>query len=127
MDMVKIGVLGIVGALLGIQFKSGKQEYSFYIGFAVCIVIFSYGVQCLGTVLDTVFELKKLLGESASYINVLIKIIGITYICEFCAGICKEAGFSAIAGQIEITGKLSVLICGMPILFALIETMQNFL
>ncbi len=127
MNMIKIGILGIVGVLIGIQFKSHRQEYSLYIGFAVCIVIFSYGVQCMESVLETVFEMKNLLGEGASYIGVLIKIIGITYICEFCASICKEAGFAAIAGQIEIAGKLSVLVSGMPILVALIETMQGFL
>ncbi|MBQ6886628.1 MAG: stage III sporulation AC/AD family protein [Lachnospiraceae bacterium] len=127
MNMMKIGILGIVGALIGIQFKSQKQEYSMYIGFAVCIIIFSYGVQCLESVLNTIFEWKELLGTSASYIGVLIKITGITYICEFCAGICKEAGFSAVAGQIEIAGKLSVLLSGMPILVALIETIQGFL
>lgn len=127
MNMMKIGILGIVGALIGIQFKSNRQEYSFYIGFALCIIIFSYGVQCLESVLQTVFEMKQLLGSSASYIRVLVKITGITYICEFCAGICKEAGFAAVAGQIEIAGKLSVLLAGMPILLALIETIQGFL
>ena len=127
MNMMKIGILGIVGVLIGIQFKSQKQEYSMYIGFAVCIIIFSYGVQCLESILNTIFEWKELLGNSASYIGVLIKITGITYICEFCSGICKEAGFPAVAGQIEIAGKLSVLLSGMPILLALIETMQGFL
>lgn len=127
MNMMKIGILGLIGALIGIQFKAHKQEYSLYIGFAVCIVIFSYGVQCLESVLETVFEMKKLLGSSASYIGVLVKITGITYICEFCASICKEAGFPAVAGQIEVAGKLTVLLAGIPILLALIETMQGFL
>lgn len=127
MNMMKIGILGIIGALIGIQFKPHKQEYSLYIGFAVCIIIFSYGVQCLESVLKTIFEMKTLLGSSASYIGLLVKIIGITYISEFCSGICKEAGFSAVAGQIEIAGKLSVLLAGIPILLALIETMQGFL
>lgn len=127
MNMMKIGILGIVGALIGIQFKSQKQEYSLYIGFAVSLVIFSYGIQCLESALNTVFEVKKLLGSSASYIGVLVKITGITYICEFCASICKEAGFSAVAGQIEIAGKISVLLAGFPILLALIETVQGFL
>lgn len=40
MSMIKIGILGIIGVLAGIQFKNYKQEYSLYIGFAVCIVIF---------------------------------------------------------------------------------------
>lgn len=127
MNMMKIGILGIVGAMLGIQFKTQKQEYSMYIGFGVCMIIFAYGVQCLESVLNTIVEWKTLLGTGASYIGVLIKITGITYICEFCSSICKEAGFAAIAGQIEIAAKLSVILSGMPILLALIETLQRFL
>ena len=42
-------------------------------------------------------------------------------------GICKDAGYSAIAGQIEVFGKLSVLFAGMPILFAVMEYIQGFM
>ena len=42
MDMVKIAMLGITGVLIGLQFKSGKQEYSAYIGIGVSLVIFFY-------------------------------------------------------------------------------------
>ena len=49
----------------------------------------------------------------------------ITYICELCSGICKDAGYSSVAGQIEIFGKLSVLAAGMPILLAILESIQE--
>lgn len=126
MDIVKMGILGIVGVLMGIQFKVYKQEYSMYIGFAVCIVMFSYGIGCMGKVMDLIQEWKLLLGDSASYIGILLKVTGITYLSEFCAGICKDAGFSAIAGQLEIAGKLSVLVIGMPIVMALLDMLQGF-
>ena len=46
---------------------------------------------------------------------------------EFSAGICKDAGYQAVAGQIEVLGKLSVMFAGLPILFAVIDQIQNFL
>ena len=61
------------------------------------------------------------------YLSTLIKMIGITYVAEFAAGICKDAGYGAVGTQIEIFGKLSVLAVSMPILLALIETLQVFL
>jgi stage III sporulation protein AD len=51
---------------------------------------------------------------------------GVTYISEFSAGICKDAGYGALAGQIEIFGKLSILALSMPIVLALLETLQGF-
>ncbi len=52
--------------------------------------------------------------------------MGITYLCEFCAGICKDAGYQGMAGQVEMFGKISIVLSGLPILFALVETIQKF-
>ena len=57
----------------------------------------------------------------------LMKMFGITYVAEFTSGICKDAGFGALGGQIEIFGKLSILAISTPILLALLETLQVFL
>lgn len=57
----------------------------------------------------------------------LMKMVGITYVAEFTSGICKDAGFGALGGQIEIFGKLSILAISTPILLALLETLQVFL
>jgi stage III sporulation protein AD len=48
-------------------------------------------------------------------------------VCEFASGICKDGGFSAVAEQIEILGKLSVMFAGLPILFAIIEQIHGFM
>ncbi len=72
-------------------------------------------------------KLRSYLGGMESYLAILLKVIGITYICEFSAGICKDAGYQTVAGQIEILGKLSVMFAGLPILFAVIEQIQSFL
>ena len=57
----------------------------------------------------------------------MLKMIGITYIAEFSSGICRDAGYQTIASQIEIFSKLTILALGMPVLLALLETIQEFL
>ena len=71
--------------------------------------------------------LNQYLGDSKNYLGILLKVIGITYICEFSAGICKDAGFSSVSDQIEILGKLSVMFAGLPILFAVVEQIRGML
>ena len=56
-----------------------------------------------------------------------MKVIGITYLCEFSAGICKDAGYGAISEQIEVLGKLSVMFSGLPILLAVVEQIQSYM
>ena len=41
-EVIKIGMLGIVGVLLAVQFKSMKTEYSVYIGMGLAILVFGY-------------------------------------------------------------------------------------
>ena len=39
MEMVRIGILGVAGVIIALQFKTAKPEISLYIGFAVRLVI----------------------------------------------------------------------------------------
>lgn len=127
MEIAKVALIGIVGVLLAIQFKSQKPEYSLYIGFVVSLIIFAYAVQLLQVVLGKMDSLRMFLEGSGTYLGTLLKVVGITYLCEFAAGICKDAGYTAISGQIEVFGKLTVLFAGMPILFAVMEYIQDFM
>ncbi len=126
-EVIKVGMLGIVGVLLAIQFKSLKSEYSMYISLAIGILIFGYVMRQVEAVMSQLDFIRKYLGDAQGYLSILLKVIGITYICEFSAGICKDAGFHSIADQIEMLGKLSVLFAGLPILFAVIEQIQGVL
>ncbi len=124
-EMIKIGLLGIVGVLLAVQFKAQKPEYGILIGFGISILIFGYSLRQVEAVLQQFGMLQKYLGDAKGYLSILVKVIGITYICEFSAGICKDAGFGAVSDQIEILGKLSVIFAGLPVLFAVIEQIQG--
>lgn len=125
MEMMKLALVGIVGILLAVPLKSYKAEYGIYIGIAVCLVILGYGMQYFAGILSAVEQLRKYLKDNYSYITVLLKAVGATYACEFCAGICKDAGYGGIAGQVEMIGKLYILLTGMPILLALLESIQS--
>lgn len=127
MTVVTIAVTGIVAVLLAVSLKGMKGEYGIYVVMAAGFFIFFYGLGKLTTILDTMKEIQSYIKINNIYLSTLVKMIGITYIAEFASGICKDAGYGAVGTQIEIFGKLSVLAVSMPILLALIETLQVFL
>lgn len=126
-ELIRVVFLGIAGVMLAVQFKGQKPEYGAYMGLAVGILIFGYALRQVAAVTNQLERLQTYLGSAGSYLTILLKIIGITYICEFSADICKDAGYQAVAGQIEVLGKLSVMFAGLPVLFAVIEQIQSFL
>jgi stage III sporulation protein AD len=125
--MINVAIIGIVAVLVAITFKKGREEYSLYISIAACFIILMLGIGKLELILDTINRLQKYIKINEAYINILIKIIGITYVTEFSASLCKDSGYQAIGEQVELVGKLSILAISMPILLALLDTINNFL
>ena len=127
MGIIQIGAIGVLGAILAIQFKSGKSEYGIYISIALSVLIFFSIVGRLETIVQVIKSIGEQIQIKSTYIMALLKMLGVTYVAEFASAICKDAGYQTIAQQIEIFSKLTILALGMPILLALLETIHAFL
>lgn len=127
MTVITIGIVGITAVMLAVEMKSMKGEYGTYLVMAAGCFIFFYGVSKMETIFDAMRRVQEFIRINQVYLTTLIKMTGITYIAEFSSGICKDAGYGAIGSQIEIFGKLSILAVSMPIVLALMETLQGFL
>ena len=127
MDALQMGIIGVAGALLAIQFKSEKAEYGIYISIALSILVFFGILEHLSVLINTMKQISSYINMDTIYMSTLLKMLGITYISEFSSSICKDAGYQTIAGQIEIFGKLSVFVLSLPVLLALLDTVRGFL
>lgn len=127
MDIVKISLLGVCGVMLGFLLKSTRPEYASFITMAVGLLILGLAVGKVTYLFQTLDKIRESLPVDGSYISALVKMIGITYIGQFSSSICKDAGYQAIGSQIELFCKLSVMVLSMPVLLALLETIQEFL
>lgn len=127
MSVMQIGLLGIAGVLMAVQFKSGKSEYGIYISIGLSLLVFFSIVSKLKVILDDVRQIGETIHLNTAYVGMLMKMLGIAYVAEFSSGICKDAGYQTIASQIEIFSKLAILVMGMPVILALLEMIGEFL
>ena len=125
--MIEAPVLRITGVLQALQIKHTKPEDAVYLSVETGVFLLLLAAQRLEVVVESVRMIQNSISIQSSYIQVLLKIIGITYISEFAADICRDAGYSAIASQIGIFAKLSILAVSMPIVTALLDTIHSFL
>lgn len=126
MEFVRVGAVALVGVMIAVSFKGGRQEYSLYLGGAVCLLIFTCTVAYMGQAESQLAMLWRQIASGGRYAALLLKVVGITWICEFVAGICRDSGFSAVASQVELLGKIAILFAGMPVFLALAETIAGF-
>ena len=127
MDIIRVSMLGMCGVIMGFFLKGTRAEYTAFIAMGIGIMILGLAVGKLEYLFQTLGNLQKSVSVDQEYFYTLIKMVGITYIGQFSAGICKDAGHQATAAQIELFCKLSVMVLSIPILLALLETIQEFL
>lgn len=127
MSVIQVSVLGIAGVLFCLLLKKEKPEYAVYMSMTLIILIFFRTLGLLGDVIGDVRKIYEKMDIKAIYLVTILRMIGITYVGEFASNICKDAGYSSVAGQIEIYGKLAILSLSMPIVLSLIETIGEFL
>ena len=127
MEIIRIGAAGIACVLAAIFMKTAKPEYSVYLTMAAGLFILAFAVGKFSYLYGSLKKIQQYVPVDTTYMNILMKMIGITYIAEFSSSVCKDAGYQTIAVQIEIFSKLTILALGMPVLLALLETIREFL
>lgn len=124
--MIKVAVIGIAAVLLALPFKNGKSEYSIMITMAACLLIFVIALAKISDMAEIIRRLETYMQGGNAYVTILMKMLGITFVAEFTSDMCQDAGYGAIAGQVELMGKLVVLVVSLPILLSLLDTVTIF-
>ena len=128
MDILKISVLGTAGVLLGILLKDRAPEYVSLVTMGIGLVILGLAVGKISYLFQSLERLKQSLPIDGSYITTLLKMIGITYIGTiFIRYMQRLQDISSTGAQIELFCRLSVMVLSMPVLLALLDTIQGFL
>lgn len=127
MNIAVTMALIIISIILSISLKSKSPEISNIISIGIGLTIIAISVTRIDTIIQVIRKITTYISIDKLYINILLKLIGVSYICEFAASISKDAGFSSIASQIELVGKLTMLMISLPVILNVIETIANML
>ena len=127
MSMLQVGVLGVAGVLLAVQFKNVKAEYGMYISLALGLLIFASLLDKISWLMVVLKEIADAVNLDSDYLKTLWKVLGVTYVAEFASSICKDAGYQTIALQIEVFAKITIMVLSLPVLMALLQTIRSFL
>lgn len=123
--MLKVAVIGVMAVFLAIPVRNEKAEHGMLIIMAACLLLLSLSLGKIQEIIDVIHQVEAYLGKGSMYVGILLKMVGITYVAEFGANLCSDAGYRAVANQIEFYGKLMILAVSIPILMTLIETIGN--
>lgn len=121
MDILQIVCIGIIAVVLSSMLKAQRPEIALQVSIVTGILIFIIIIVKLSSVIDFLQTFSKRADIDSTYINILLKIVGIAYIAEFGAEVCKDAGESSVASKIELAGKVTIVILAVPIISSLLD------
>ena len=123
MDAVKVGGLALVGLTALVLLRQWKPEWAVFLRLAVTVV--SLGV-ILTLLVGSFSYLRELTaglgGDPTGMWEILLKALGIAFLTETAAAICRDSGEGGLAGWVEMAGKLELLLLSFPLIRTVLDT-----
>ena len=127
MDIFKITATAVSGAVFSIVLKEYKPWASVCVGIISAMVIFFEVIGGINYIFTTLTTITSKLNLDYKHIETVVKITGVSYIARFGTEICRDSGNSAIASNLEIAGKIIIVVLSMPVLTSVINLLLGLL
>ncbi|MGE5485177.1 MAG: stage III sporulation protein AD [Ignavibacteriales bacterium] len=125
--MVRILGFALVSVMLLAVLRAQRPDIAVGLSIVAAASIFLLLVGKVGEVLGVIRELASRAGISEVYLSSVLRIVGIAYIAQFGAEVCRDADEAAIAGKVELAGKVLILVLAVPIIQGILETVVRML
>ena len=125
--MFVVCITASAGLFAALILKKDRPEYAVFVIVLTSLLLALRIMGVLETVMGELQQWDTLLGEKRQYVNLLLKLIGITYLCEFAANLCKDAGYGTLSNHIELLGKITIMVSGLPVLKLMIEMLEDMM
>ncbi|MEE1277947.1 MAG: SpoIIIAC/SpoIIIAD family protein, partial [Acutalibacteraceae bacterium] len=61
------------------------------------------------------------------YMKTALKALGICYITQFAADVCRDFGQTALASKAELAGKCAIFLLSLPLVTSIVEIAVNMI
>jgi len=127
MMILKLCAVAVAAVVLTGLLRVYKPELALEAVICACLLLL---LAIAGSFRESLSQLETLYGQLSygrTYFPVILKALGIAYVTEFTSAICKDAGEKAIAGKVELAGKIAVFFTALPIFTSLLELLQTLI
>lgn len=114
MESLRVGAVSLVGLVALLVIRQWKPEWAVFLRVGMAVVLLSAVVTMVSSVVSFVGEMS---GEALpeGMWQLLLKALGIAFLTEVAAGICRDSGEGSVATWVEMAGKLELLLLSLPL------------
>lgn len=125
--VIQVVAFSLVVMFLYLVLKENKSTVASMVllisGVMICLFVFPY----IREIMTFVENMTSSSGIDVTYVQMVMKIIAISYLATFCSVLCKDVGINTIATKVEFTAKIMILLLAMPIMKNVLDSILNIL
>ncbi len=125
--LLKLCALALAASLFGLFLRAQQSALSLPLEIAAVTVILLTLLLAAGSRFASFFSVLERASLPPALPQTLLKGAAVCLVSEFCAALCREAGFSAAADAISFAGRLLTVVLSFPLCESLIETVLGLI
>jgi len=122
-DIWQIVGFALIVTVIGVVLKQIRPEIAVQMSILAGVAILILVMGKVKVIVELLQSLANQANINSYYLLIILKIVGIAYLAEFGAQVCKDAGESALATKIELAAKVGVIVLAIPIITAILESL----
>ena len=128
MEWARVGGIAMVGVVALLILRTQRPEWAPLLRMAVTVVALGLTLSLVATVLGYVTELANATGglDQEGW-PILLKALGVAFLTEIAASVCRDSGETGLATWVETAGKLEVLLLSFPLIKTVLDTVTEIL
>ena len=124
---MQAAALCVIGALLAVVVKRGSPETALLVTLAAAVAVLLFLSSALEELTAILKEQAENSGVSLALFGPLYKTVAIALVVKVGAGLCRDAGESALASVVETAGAVCALLVSLPLLRAVLELLMELM
>ena len=125
MEVFKIVGFAIFAVIMVIVIKEQNKEIALILTISTCVGLMIFSISKMSGIIEMLDNLVSKSGIDKNFLNIILKVTAISYIVEFGKNVCLDAGQSAIATKLEMSGKVLIVAISIPIIGSLINILTG--
>lgn len=116
MILTKIIFAAVITMILSITISKANPEFKIYITVIFGLLVIFLLFEQIKSNMSEFINLFNKYDIRIDNFNIILKIVGIAYICDFISLLCKDLDYESIGKKVEVAGKLIILVYSFDVI-----------
>lgn len=118
---IKFLALAVGTAIIALTVRSAHREMGAVFSIAAGIVLLLVLLDKLGEVVAVLRDMAQYAQLEDVQVGVILKVLGVSFLTEFAAQACRDAGEAGVAMRVELGGKVLLVLISLPLVKEIVE------